>query len=133
MFPNHTFFRGPSGQIPPSDKPCRITPKVKVAQKRHVWHWSQTTITAFPARGIHRSTGDGHCTAGLVRGAIEEVCRKPGVVVYVINAELKEWLRATFIVKAGRASYISAIQRQPGAASSLSYCRNRLKQRNVVS
>ena len=58
-------------------------------------------MTAFPARGVHRFIGDGHCPAGLIREAIEELCRKPGVVVYVINDELKEWLQGTIIVEAG--------------------------------
>ncbi|HIJ77377.1 MAG TPA: hypothetical protein HPP81_11780 [Deltaproteobacteria bacterium] len=39
---------------------------------------------------------DGHCPADLIRKAIEECGRKPGVVVYVINYELKDWLRVGF-------------------------------------
>jgi hypothetical protein len=45
--------------------------------------------------------GDGNCPAGLIREAIEDVCRKAGVVVCVINDELNEWRRGTSIVEAG--------------------------------
>jgi hypothetical protein len=62
---------------------------------------NQFTITAFSARCVHHFIGDDHCPVGLIRKVIEEVCRKPGVVVYVIYDELNEWLRETFIIEAG--------------------------------
>jgi hypothetical protein len=78
-----------------------LPPKSKWRRKDMCGIGSQVTITTFPARCVHRLIGDGHCPAGLIRQAIEEVCRKPGVVVYTINDELKEWLRGTFIGETG--------------------------------
>ena len=39
---------------------------------------------------------DGHCPADPIRKTIEEGGRKPSVVVYAVNDELKDWFRGTF-------------------------------------
>ena len=69
----------------------------------YVW-WARKNC-AHPARlpvlGIFvtarlASTADGHCPADLISKSIEECGRKPGVVVYVTNYELRDRLRWGF-------------------------------------